>query len=309
MSDSLIFIDTNIYLDFYRGITKTFEKSMINHIENNLNRIIFTDQILMEYKKNRQKVMLDTFNQITIELSAQNIPAFLAEGKQGKSILKKIQDLKKQIETLKNSLHLSLLNPTKKDPIYKCMQNIIKREPLYYLNQSNEKYDSILNLATKRFKQGFPPKKNNDTSIGDAVNWEWIIACAETSKKDIILISRDTDYGITIKKDTILNDWLEHEFHERVSNKRKILLTNKLSSAMKLININISKREEDEEEKIITNTTIEQNVNKSTGLLSLLSGEEFALLSNNAKPRLNALLTFNDILGRSQISDKNNKEK
>ena len=39
-------------------------------------------------------------------------------------------------------------------------------------------------------------RKKNDTSIGDAINWEWIVHCAENSNAAIHIVSRDSDYGV-----------------------------------------------------------------------------------------------------------------
>jgi predicted nucleic acid-binding protein len=49
---ALIFIDTNIYLDFYRyrgGSDTSF--SILKHFDENHDRIIITSEIEMEYKK------------------------------------------------------------------------------------------------------------------------------------------------------------------------------------------------------------------------------------------------------------------
>ena len=55
--DSLLFIDTNIYLDFYR-VRQDVSKKLINHIEGIAERIIVTYQVDMEFKKHRQKAIL-----------------------------------------------------------------------------------------------------------------------------------------------------------------------------------------------------------------------------------------------------------
>jgi hypothetical protein len=144
-----------------------------------------------------------------------------------------------------------LHNPATQDSIYQCLKRLLKDDALYHLGRSNKIRYRLRHLARKRFTLGYPPRKNTDNSIGDAVNWEWIIHCAITSKKNIIIVSRDSDYGIQFEDRRIINDWLKHEFKERVSQKRKIFLTDKLSEAFKKIGIKISKKEEDQENKII----------------------------------------------------------
>ena len=77
--ETLIFIDTNIYLDFYRAREATFEKSMIQHIDKNHDKIITTDQVLMEYKNNRQKVIIDALKGTGNPEVNIRPPAFLSE--------------------------------------------------------------------------------------------------------------------------------------------------------------------------------------------------------------------------------------
>ena len=98
---------------------------------------------------------------------------------------------------------------------------------------------------------GYPPRKQADTSIGDAVNWEWIVKCSIDSGKHIVIVTRDTDYGAIYDGKSYLNDWLRHEFSERVSQKRKIILTDKLSHGLKVVHAAVTKEMEQEEERLI----------------------------------------------------------
>ncbi len=250
--DPLLFIDTNIYLDFYRARDKSFEVSMINHIDENRGIIISTEQVFMEFKKNRQKTILEVINGIK-EPNVNIIPpTLLSDANQVKMINKAKVAIQKQTKALKNRINNILKNPTTKDPVYQCLHRLVKANNKFHLDQNNELMVEIINLAKKRFIMGYPPKKNDDISIGDAINWEWIIDCANKSGKDIIIVSRDKDYGETFEDHSIINDWLNHEFKNRISKQRKIILTAKLSLAFKLANVSISVSEEKNEEKLIT---------------------------------------------------------
>ena len=58
---SIVFIDTNIWLDFYRVRTRERALSILEHIRPDTHgRFITTAQVEMEFKKNRQRVILDT---------------------------------------------------------------------------------------------------------------------------------------------------------------------------------------------------------------------------------------------------------
>jgi hypothetical protein len=66
----------------------------------------------------------------------------------------------------------------------------------------------IVRKAFRRFLYGCPPRKKNDTSNGDAINWEWIIECVSACQSEIHIVSRDNDYGITLERKTYVNDHL-----------------------------------------------------------------------------------------------------
>ena len=106
-------------------------------------------------------------------------------------------------------------------------------------------------MAEKRFTLGYPPRKKNDTSIGDAVNWEWLIHVAKENNSDICVVSRDGDFGVTLNSKGFINDWLQQEFKQRVNKKRNITLYPLLSQALKEFDIPVTKEEEQEESRVI----------------------------------------------------------
>lgn len=66
-----------------------------------------------------------------------------------------------------------------------------------------------------------------------------------------MIVSRDNDYGMSVGQDRYLNDWLVKEFKERVSTKRKIELSPKLTVALKRLSEQVSRSDEREEAAII----------------------------------------------------------
>lgn len=250
--DSLIFIDTNILLDFYRVRAGGTGLSILKHIDQNHERIITGSQVEMEYKKNRQKVIQESLGQIKApDWNAAKTPAFLSEAQAVQAIEKCKKDVSSQIKTIKARIERVLKNPSRNDLVYQCLQRLFTNKGPYNLGRHNKIRYKIRRLAWKRFILGYPPRKNSDTSMGDAVNWEWMVHCAEISGKDIVIVTRDSDYGIIHEKEAVLNDWLSLEFKERVSRKRQIRLTDRLSEGFKLASIQVSKKEEEEEKQMI----------------------------------------------------------
>lgn len=259
--DALIFIDTNIFLDFYRIRKSDISMKYLEQIENHLDLIITTSQVEMEYKKNRQSVILESIAEIKkIGTVTGNIPAILSNTKAVEMISKSRKEIQTKQKKLKDKIEKILKNPVYNDPVYKSLQKLFKHKSDINLNRENKKRFKIRNLAKKRFLLGYPPRKKSDNSVGDAVNWEWIIACALETGKNIILVTRDSDFGCTYEKESYLNDWLLQEFKQRISRQRKIILTDKLSKAFQLVKIPVTQEMIEEENKVI-NLSLENYFN------------------------------------------------
>jgi hypothetical protein len=110
----------------------------------------------------------------------------------------------------------------------------------------------IRRRAFRRFLHGCPPRKRNDTSLGDAFNWEWMVQCAIERKAGLVIVSRDSDYGVTLDQKSFVNDHLRQEFSDRVSQKRKLLLHTRLSEALKLFEVEVSAQEEEAEKEFVS---------------------------------------------------------
>lgn len=257
--DTLIFIDTNIFLDFYRIRAGGAGLSVLKHIDDNVKKIITGNQIEMEFKKNRQRVILDSISRFkTPEWSGLTTPAFLTEAQPARIIDKSKQELIKQQTVLKRRMEAILKNPVSNDSVFQTLQRLFKTQSPYNLDRTKDARYTIRRKAWRRFILGYPPRKKEDNSMGDAVNWEWIINCATESGNDIIIVSRDSDYGITVGNESILNDALAQEFRERVSRKRKIILTAKLTEAFKQASITVTKKEEKQEKELIESISDEK---------------------------------------------------
>lgn len=268
--ETLIFIDTNILLDFYRIRGSDIGLSLLKHIDDNHHKIITANQVEMEFKKNRQKVILDSINRIkTPDWAGLTPPAYLSETQPAKLIDKNKKELTKQQKALKRRLESILKNPVRNDPVYQCLQRLFKNGNEFNLNRKKKIRKTIRSLAWKRFFLGYPPRKKDDTSMGDAVNWEWVIQCAKDSGKHIIIVSRDSDYGIFYNGQPILNDALQQEFKERVSSKRKLILTDRLTVAFKQASITVTKKEEKQEQELIEEITDERKSQKAKRQLAV----------------------------------------
>jgi len=259
--DALIFVDTNILLDFYRVLSGGVGLELLDLIESHKDLLITGSQVEMEYRKNRQRVILETlYAQKTPDWGGLTSPAFLADAKPARVIAKSKKTITTQQAKLKKRIASILDRPNVSDPVFKCLSRVFKHPSGYNLARDKKIRFTIRHLARKRFVLGYPPRKQNDTSVGDAVNWEWIVHCAAASGKDIIIVTRDSDYGCSYDGKFHLNDWLRLEFKERISQKRRIVLTDRLAEAFKLIAVPVSAEAEEEEKKLVAEWSATPNV-------------------------------------------------
>jgi len=157
-----------------------------------------------------------------------------------------MKEAKARVARVRKLIARAMTTP-RHDPVYQACERIFHREAELVLGRENPQRKVLRTKALRRFLQGYPPRKRNDTSMGDAFNWEWMIYCAAARKADLVIISRDADYGVAIDKRCHLNDHLRQEFRERVSSRRKVILFNRLTEGLKYFNVNVSKQAVDAE--------------------------------------------------------------
>ena len=227
--------------------------SVLDHLKDNYDRFITTSQVEMEFKKNRQSVIIHAFKKIAklVPESKKVLPAFLEEFQAASSLRKAEGLVRKYVTRLNEKTSRILEDPTRHDDVYKKAQRLFATNTRHNLTHPKKECFEIRDLARKRFDLGYPPRKDNDTSMGDAINWEWIIRCAKDSKCNVVIVSRDSDYGQLLGKQRVLNTWLRQEFYSRTSKRHQILLTDRLTDALEQANITVSSEEQQQESEFL----------------------------------------------------------
>jgi len=213
----------------------------------------------MEFLNNRQGVISSALADLKAPAIQLFTPAYLADTKPAAVIERNVKLIRKRIERMKEKFARILKDPNSNDPVFKSFKKIVAISSHNLKIAEAEKRKQIVDLALQRYQRGFPPRKKQDHSIGDAINWEWILDCAETSSAGVLIVSRDGDFGLQLNKNYYLNDWLNQEFKERVSMKRKAELTPSLAQALKSLNVRVTPSEEREEQSIIKQTQVDRH--------------------------------------------------
>jgi len=253
---TLLFVDTNILLDFYRVRDKV-RIEFLNQLEKVADNLICTYQVEMEFKKNRQAAIIEGSQNLKAPTNIPR-PPILSDDRSYAALAKDLKKAASRVRALSDRLDRILEDPVRNDPVYKVMQRIFKKTNPLSLHRGTSTARAIRRLAWKRFILGYPPRKKNDTSTGDAVNWEWIIDCATREKANVLIISRDGDYGVERADKAHINDWLREEFRDRVSKKARVKMTPLLGDALRDLKVPVSKAAEKAEIRFVQNAPKEE---------------------------------------------------
>lgn len=258
MKQPLLFVDTNIYLNFYRAEAE-LGLGLLTKLATLKDQIITTHQVQMEFDKNRLRVILEAIK--NLELSGNvSIPAFLREAKAAGILAKDLEAVRSGIKSLKHQLRSLLSDAFKNDPVYKNVHSLFdssRTDLNLFLGHRSEL--SIRENAWHRFVSGFPPQKAGD-SVGDGINWLWLLECAAEARSSVVVVSRDSDYGVTTQDGSFVNDYLSYEFKVRVGSNAHVHLCRDLSTAMKeFFNIKVTKAELEAERISLPNLSLFAN--------------------------------------------------
>jgi len=249
VGEKLLFIDTNIWLDFYRARNDA-GLALLEKAEGITDRIIVTYQLESEFKKNRQAAIFEGLQELKAPAQIPRLGLF-SDAMATRKMSESIKEAERRVKDLRTRLIRAVEKPSIHDPVYQACQRVFHKDDDLVLTRENKLRHLIRRKAFRRFIHGCPPRKKADTSLGDAFNWEWIVYCAKERNADVVIVSRDADYGLTIDNKAFINDHLKHEFKERVNARKKLLLHNRLSDALKLFEIPISKKVQEAETEIV----------------------------------------------------------
>jgi len=250
----LLFIDTNIWLDFYRSRNET-GLALLTHVETVADKLIVSYQLESEFKRNRQVAIVEGIQELKAPVQILR-PGIFSNTHASEALTRGTKEAEKRVKALKAKLTKALEEPSRYDPVYQACQRIFHKSDSLVLTREDKIRHVIRRKAFRRFLHGCPPRKKSDTSIGDAINWEWMVYCAQVQNAELVIVTRDADYGLHFENKSYINDHLKQEFAERVSKKRSLLLYSRLSEALKHFSVPVSAKEESAETEIVESQPI-----------------------------------------------------
>lgn len=290
----LFFIDTNILLDFYSQGGEGAKKQL-KLIEKHKDKLISSFHVRAEYLKNRQGVIEAAVSGLPPKMTL-NRPPVLADRSIASTLSKAQRDMNAELKKIKKIFTDVLEKPQTHDDVFRSLLKIWKKKQGYYLAKDGSDWEIVFNLAKERHAMGYPPNKSDSKRLGDAIHWEWIIHCANSADvgPNIIIVTRDEDWGIVNVANPILDDYLKFEFAERVGRQRRIEITPDLSVALKKFNqVDAQAAEKVEaEEKKVASKTVERRLGDYDAMQAFRVSQHLRnLLAHNAS--LNSLENLN----------------
>jgi len=188
-----VFIDTNIFLDFYSLSEKDIGelRKLIKLINDEEIQLILSQNVLDEFYKNRIKKIYATTSGMD-KIKQIPLPTLLKQYETECTEFRKAQaEANDKYIILKNKLMDDVkAEQLSADKIIKEIFNISKIIPVDW---------DISRMAQQRFLRRLPPRKNdNNDSMGDAINWE-TLKNNINGNEDLHIISGDGDFWDSIE--------------------------------------------------------------------------------------------------------------
>ena len=112
--EKLLFVDANIWLDFYRPRQSDVALELLKQLEGLADKIVVTHVLEMEYKKGRQAAILLGLNELKTPPKLTTLGIF-SKAKAAKTIEKNREAIEKRLSLLRSTLRNALVRPAQHD--------------------------------------------------------------------------------------------------------------------------------------------------------------------------------------------------
>ncbi len=204
--DAVIFIDTNLYLDFYQ-VTKG--KELLDTLREQQDYIFVTAQVVEEVQRRKLQLAQEFLTRHFKNLEFRNfeVPDHLFDisGETTAKLREKLGDIGQRIKKINEDLITAAVETLQRisrseDEVSKALHDLFCKAVKPTLDE--------LQRARDRKERGNPPGKRPDP-LGDQLNWEQLLThCKGKSKLKLWIISKDKDYATKYSNARLLNPLL-----------------------------------------------------------------------------------------------------
>lgn len=200
-----LFLDTNTYLGFFKLSGDDLEEleKLVVAVRSGRTVLYITDQVRDEFLRNRSRVIRESLKGVEDSRLPTAFPRLLANLDGYKELREALAEYEKR--------RAALLQDAQRHAIEGSLQADTRIDELFSLATDLGRSDEAVARARTRHDLGNPPGKKD--SLGDAVNWEVLIAGVPDGE-DLVLVTGDRDYRSALD-DTALDEFLMSEWAER----------------------------------------------------------------------------------------------
>lgn len=256
----LLFIDSNIFLNFYDFHDEDLTQlaKLVDFIKSGEIKLFLTSQVCDEVKRNREVRLKGAYGQFVDSRPTLPMPPFCKHYDEYVDI-KRVQSI---LDKLKAQLSKKLWDDIQKHTLKadEVIQGLIS------VSQIIES-DAYLPQSIKRHQLGRPPGKK-DRSYGDEINWEALLAEVE-GEGEFILLSKDGDYSHPIDEN-LAKDYLVEEW-KKAHPDNEIFFYKSLTRFFSEHDIKIELRVEQEKDSLVQGLINSPNFLTTHDLISKLS--------------------------------------
>lgn len=208
-----IYIDTNVFLDFYQSATDRLK--VFKDLHARAESILVTEQTVAEFRRNRVARLVDLAVNIKKTSNVQVFTTAVVRELPEFEEWTKARDSAREIAQRMAEKLMSWTLDGNIDLVHSEFEKLVKN--CQYIRTS----EHAITRARRRKLLGQPPTSPNKHTIGDEVIWESLI---EGATGDLIIVSRDKTF---LENQALL----KQEFDES-GNRSLVLVTTKLSEAL-----------------------------------------------------------------------------
>lgn len=205
-----LFVDTNVYLNFYHFTNDDIETidRLISELNSGRVKLHLPQQVRDEWERNREAKLQAAAEEFKKASFQEQVPRHMHN-------LDLANAYRKAVKDAKDARNRLIAEASVKAKEY-GLEVDVKLKSLFDAAEQYPHDLEILKLGRQRAELGNPPGKPG--SLGDQYNWEVLLA--KLPREDIYIVSKDGDFSSPIKGEDVNgslapNAFIKREWHDR----------------------------------------------------------------------------------------------